>query len=119
MNTLFLVAMILEAVFGLGFTLAPAFMLAPFGVALDATSTTLARLFGSALLSLAVQLWFARKSDHPAYRKGTVYALTTYYLVSGILLLITQLNGQMNTLGWSLVALHVALAVCFGYFIFK
>jgi hypothetical protein len=36
-----------------------------------------------------------------------------------VLLLIAQLAGQMNTLGWSVVGIHVVLLVWFGYFLTK
>ncbi len=40
MNTLFLVYMIAEVIFGIGFLLSPGFMMGPMGVTLDETTTT-------------------------------------------------------------------------------
>jgi hypothetical protein len=119
MNTLFLVSLVVEAIFGIGFILAPGALLGPMGVTLNEVATTFARLFGSAIISFPVLLWFARKSDKAEFRKGVVNSLFVYYLVSGILLLITQLRGQMNPLGWSVVVLHVGLFLWFGYFLIK
>ena len=119
MNTLFLVSLVVEAVFGIGFVLAPGALLAPMGVTLNDVATTFARLFGSALLSFPVLLWFARQSDKPEFRKGVVNSMSVYYLVSGILLLITQLRGQMNPTGWSVVVLHLGLFFWFGYFLVR
>ena len=45
MNALFLVALVFEAVFGVGFLLAPEAMLGPFGVSLSGVATTFARRF--------------------------------------------------------------------------
>jgi hypothetical protein len=119
MSTLFLLALIFEGLFGVGFVLAPAAVLAPLGLTLDDTATALARLFGSALIGFPVLLWFARKSNSPEFKRAAVYALFAYYLVSTVVLVITQMGGLMNALGWSVVAMHVAFTVSFGYFIVK
>jgi hypothetical protein len=119
MNTLFLVSMIVEAIFGIGFILAPGAVLAPMGVTLNDFATTFARMFGSAIISFPILLWFARRSDKPEFRKGVVSSLFPYYAVSGIVLLIAQLGGQMNAMGWSVIVLHVVLTVWFGYFLVR
>ncbi len=119
MNMLFLVSLIVEAIFGIGFVIAPGALLGPMGVTLNDIATTFARLFGSALLSFPVLLWFARKSDKPEFKKGVVNSLFVYYLISTILLVIAEIGGQMNAMGWSVVGLHVILLVWFGYFLIK
>ena len=118
MNTLFLVYMIVEAIFCIGFIFVPALLLGPMGVTLDEASTTFARLFGSAILSMPVLLFFARKSDKAEFKKGVVYGIFAYLLASTIILLIAQLNDQMNTMGWSIVFLHLVFMAWFGYFLF-
>jgi len=118
-NTLFLVALIVEAVFGIGFVLAPAAMLAPFGVTFNDIATAFARLFGSALISFPILLWFARKSETSEFKICVAYSMFAYYLVSTILLVMTQLAGLMNALGWIVIGIHVVLLVWFGYFIVK
>ena len=119
MNTLFLIALIVESIFGIGFILAPGALLNPMGVILNASATTFANLFGSALISFPVLLFYAMKSDKIEFKKGVVKSMFVYYLISGILLLITQLNGQMNSMGWSIVVLHLIFLIWFGYFLFK
>jgi hypothetical protein len=119
MNTLFLVALIVETIFGVGFILVPAKLLGPMGVILNETSTTFARLFGSAIISFSMLLYFARKSDKADFKKGVINSMFVYCLLSAVLLLITQLNGQMNSMGWSVVSLHALFTLWFGYFIIK
>jgi hypothetical protein len=119
MNTLFLVSMIVEAIFGIGFILAPGALLAPMGVTLDEVATTFARLFGSAIISFPVLIWFVRKSDKAEFRMGVVYTMFVYYIVSTILLLMTELRGLMNAMGWSVVILHGVLTIWFGYYLVK
>ena len=119
MNKLFKVALIVEAIFGIGFVIVPGAMLGPFGVTLNAITTSFVRLFGSALISFSILLWFAYKSDKSEFKKGVVYSMFAYFLVSTVLLVIAQLAGQMNALGWSVVGIHLILLVWFGYFIVK
>jgi len=119
MNTLFLAAMIVEAVFGLGFLFIPAPMLAPFGVTLDVTATAFVRHFGSALIAFPILLWYARKSNNPEFKQGAVYSLFTYLLTSTVLLLSVQFTGLMNALGWVIIAIHVFFLVWFGYYFIR
>ena len=117
MNVLFLVYLIAEVIFGFGFLLIPGFMMSPMGVTLDETSTTFARLFGSLIISIPVLLFFVRKSSSTEFRRGVVYCVFTYLLLSTILLLITQLKGLMNPLGWGIVMIHFIFMVWFGYYL--
>jgi len=115
MNTLFLVYLIAEALFGLGFLFLPAALMGPMGVTLDETSITFARMFGSLIISIPFLLYFARKSANPEFKKAVVYCVLVYLFVSTIILLLAQLRGLMNSLGWSVVLLHFAFFLWFGY----
>jgi hypothetical protein len=117
MNALFLVYLIVEAIFGIGFLFVPDLMMGPMGVTLDETSTTFARLFGTLIISIPVLLFFVRKSTSTEFRRGVVYCIFTYLLLSTILLLITQLKGLMNPLGWGIVILHFVFMLWFGYYL--
>lgn len=117
MNTLFLVYLIAEVIFGIGFLLSPGFMMAPMGVTLDETATNFARLFGSLIISIPVLLFFVRKSTSSEFKRGVVYSVFTYLLLSTILLLISQLKGQMNSMGWGIVMIHFIFMVWFGYYL--
>jgi hypothetical protein len=119
MNILFFVALVVEGLFGLGFIFIPGKMLEPYGVILNDTATTFARLFGSAILSFPIFLWFARKSENIDFKKAAVYTLLFYFLVSGILLVIAQVVGMMNALGWAIISLHVIFIIWFGYYMVK
>jgi len=117
MNTLFLVYLIVEVIFGIGFLFVPGLMMDPMGVTLDETSTTFARLFGSLIISIPVLLFFARKSASSEFKRGVVYCIFIYLLASTIILLITQINGLMNAMGWSIVILHLVFMIWFGYYL--
>jgi tellurite resistance protein TehA-like permease len=89
----------------------------PMGVTLDETSTTFARLLGTLILSIPVLLFFARKSSSTEFKTGVVYSVFIYLLLSTGLLLITQINGLMNVMGWGIVILHMAFMIWFGYYL--
>ena len=117
MNALFLVYLIVEVIFGIGFLFVPDIMMGPMGVTLDETSTTFARLFGSLIISIPVLLFFARKSASSEFKRGVVYCIFTYLLASTIILLLTQLKGLMNPMGWGIVVLHFVFMLWFGYYL--
>ena len=117
MNTLFLVYLIVEAIFGIGFLFVPGLLMDPMGLTLDETSTTFARMVGSLIISLPVLLFFARKSASSEFKRGVVYCIFTYLLASTIILLITQIKGLMNAMGWSVVILHLVFLLWFGYYL--
>ena len=117
MRTLFLVYLIVEAIFGIGFLFVPGLLMDPMGLTLDETSTTFARMVGSLIISLPVLLFFARKSASLEFKRGVVYCIFTYLLASTIILLITQIKGLMNAMGWSIVILHLVFLIWFGYYL--
>ena len=117
MNALLLVYLIVEAIFGIGFLFVPDFVMGLMGVTLDVTSTTFARLFGTLIISIPVLLFFVRKSVSTEFRSGVVYSIFSYLLLSTIFLLITQLKGLMNPLGWGIVILHFVFMLWFGYYL--
>jgi len=117
MNTLFIVYLIVEAIFGIGFLFVPDLMMGPMGVTLDETSTNFARLFGSLIISIPVLLYLARKSASIEFKRGVVYCVFIYLLLSTVLLLISQLKGSMNSMGWGIVFLHLGFMLWFGYYI--
>lgn len=119
MKTLFLAYMFVEAIFGLGFLFAPGLLMDPMGVTLDETSTTFARLLGTLILSIPVLLFFALKSSGTEFKRGVVYSVFVYLLLSTVLLFITQLKGLMNNMGWGIVIIHLVFMIWFGYYLIK
>jgi len=119
MNTLLLVALVVEALAALAFIAMPGPALAPLGVALDPVGTSMARLFGAAVLGLTVLLWHAWSSTDPVLKRVTLRTLVVYWLASAVLMAMTLFGGLMNALGWLLVGTHVVLAGWSGAFLRK
>jgi len=119
MQTLLTITLVIELIFTLGFIIAPGMLLGTFGVAPDAFGISISRLFGSALSAIVVLLWYARSSQSADLHKATVRSMFMYYLISSIVLIMAQLAGVLNVMGWSTVVLHLVLLVAFGMFAFK
>lgn len=119
MQTLFLATFIVELIFALGFLAAPALLLGTFGVKVDPFGISLARLFGSALLAFCTLAWYARTKDSADLKKAAARSMFVYWLASTALLVITQLNGLVNPMGWSTIILHGAFLIWTGIFAFK
>ena len=105
-------------VFGIGFVLAPASVLAPYGkVNMDAGAVFMSRLFGAALIQIGLLAWLARTVTDPAARRAVQLAYSGGLVVGFVVALSGQLAGVANALGWSTVAIYLLLALVYGYFL--
>jgi hypothetical protein len=119
MNTLFLVSFLIEGISGIILIFAPAAFFGQMGATLNGVATTLARAYGSALIGLSMMLWFARQSRRPVFKMGMIYSMFVFYLLSTTILMIGQLTGETNVMGWGVMALSGIFLVWYGYFFVK
>jgi len=119
MGTMFTVTFVVELIFALGFIIAPGTLLGTFGVEPSPFAISLARMLGSALLAFCTLLWYARGSKSTDLRTATIRSLFLYWLVSSVFLVIAQLTGIFNTMGWATVVMHVGFLIWYGTFAFK
>jgi hypothetical protein len=115
LNNLLVVAAVIGAVFGVAFVLASGPLLAIYGITLDKAGTLVAQLFGALLIGLAVLNWFARNVTDPDARQAVVLGNLTGDVVGFVVILIGQLAGIANALGWVNVAIYLVLALGFAY----
>ena len=118
LGTVLTVNAIIALLFGLGFVLAPAATLAPYGLTTDDSGILVARLFGAAVLGYAVLTWSARNSEESAARRAIVLALFLSFGIGLVVSLVGQLSGLVNALGWSTVAIYLVFTLGYGYFQF-
>ena len=117
LSTFSLIWAVIYLGFGLGLLLIPAQFMTTYGVTLDANGAFMTRILGSALTGFAVIFYLNRntagtdKTQHNILLGSFVYNLCDLPVV-----LFATLNGVMSAMGWIPVALHVFLAVTFGYF---
>jgi len=119
MGTLFTVTLVVELIFALGFMIVPGTLFGTFGVEPSPFGISLARMFGSALLAFCTLLWYARGSKSTDLRKATVRSLFIYWLVSSAFLILAQLAGIFNVMGWSTVVLHVGFLIWYATYAFQ
>ena len=115
LSTLLVVAAVIGAVFGIAFVVASAPLLSIYGITLDKAGTLVAQLFGGALIALAVINWFARNVTDPEARQAVIFGNLAGDVVGFVVILLGQLAGIANALGWSSVAIYLLLALGFAY----
>ena len=114
-KTLFVVDAVVLLLFGLGFLFLPAQLISFYGATLQPPGVSMGRFFGASMLALA---WIVFKS-RDAESSGIIDAIMqgnilVWILAAGIALL-GQLQGTFNFMGWSTIALGVALSAWFAF----
>jgi uncharacterized membrane protein YfcA len=115
LSNLLAVAAVIGAVFGVGFVVASGPVLAIYGITLDKAGTLVAQLFGALLIGLATLNWFARNVTEPEARRAVVLGNLVGDVVGFVVILMGQLSGIANAVGWSNVAIYLLLALGFAY----
>lgn len=115
LSNLLMVAAVIAAVFGVAFVVASGPLLSIYGITLDKAGTLVAQLFGAALISLASLNWLVRNVTDPEARQAVVLANLAGDVVGFVVILLGQLAGIANGLGWSNVAIYLLLALGFAY----
>lgn len=119
LSNVFRLHAVLAALYALALILAPHFLvglLSP--LPLNAVGADIARLFGAALVLVALVAWGAsRLADRPA-RRMVAGGLFVYSLLGAILAAWGQFAGTWNALGWSSVVSYLIFVLGYGYFLF-
>jgi hypothetical protein len=114
LNTFMIIAAIVALIFGLGFILAPAASLKPYGVSTDVTGLFLGRYLGASLIGLAFVNWLNRNAPSNGLLRGLFVTMLLGFVVA----LYDKFGGNGNALIWLNVVIYLLLAVGFGYFAF-
>ena len=115
LNMLLVVSAAIAAVFGAVFVVVPGPVAAIYGITLDKAGMLVAQLFGAALIGFAVLNWFARDVTDPTGRQAVVMSNLVGDAVGFVVILLGQLSGIANALGWTSVALYLLLVLGFAY----
>jgi putative effector of murein hydrolase len=112
----FAIFAVLSLLFGIGFVLAPGQVLSNYGIEDSPDVALMSRLFGGALLALAVILWCARDFSEAAVRPVLI-GLCVADVVNFVVSVAATLAGTVNAMGWSTVLIYLCGAVGAGYFL--
>lgn len=114
-----LLAAINEAIFGIGFLLAPEFTVAPMGVVLNPAGIMLARILGAALIFMALIFFWVRNASPGDAKTAILRAGCIYYVVSAVPIILGITSGLANASAWGTVVIHALLAFGFFHFGFR
>ena len=95
----------------------PVAFMSVFGVVLDPAGSVMARLLGAMVVAVGLICW-AERSKEPNQLKGITFSLFVGDSIGFVILLMAQLTGMFNALGWANAALWLLLAIGLGYFRF-
>ena len=113
--------MIIKAVVCLGFgpllLFVPGPLLNLLGSSFAPGAALTAREYGAALIGNLFLAWFARNADKSVARRAIILDLFVYDAIAFVAVLLIQLAGGMNLLGWGIVAVYLFFALGFGYFL--
>jgi len=113
--------MVIKAVVCLGFgpllLFVPGPLLTLLGSSFGPGAALTAREYGAALLGNLMLTWFARKAEESVARRAIVLDLFVYDAIAFVAVLLIQLSGGLNLLGWGIVAIYLFFTLGFGYFL--
>jgi len=119
LRTVLVINALIALIFAIAFLAAPAQLLNAYGVVLPAGGILLARLFGAALVQIGLLAWGARRLADAATLRIIVLAYFLGSAVALVCMVLGQLAGVVNSLGWLSVAIYVFLTAGYGYTQFK
>ena len=108
---------VLSLIYGITFAVIPATIWSLFGMTLDPADVFLTRLSGGFLIGIGLVCWLDRNAELQA-RQGIALALFLGDIVVTIAVLLAQIDGLVNALGWVNVAVCAYLTAGLGYFRF-
>jgi uncharacterized membrane protein YciS (DUF1049 family) len=118
LNTLFKINTFVAGLFGLGFVIAPAFTLAPYGMSRELIdgSIMMAKWFGASNIGFAVLFWFLSNAPDSDLKTTVAKAMCIGFAVGCLVSIQNQMTGEINAMGWSTVALYGLFAAGYGKF---
>ena len=114
LKTLMIIKAVVCLVFGLILLFLPGSLLVILGSSYGPGAAIMAREYGAALIGILMLTWFARNAEDSIARRAIIINLFVYDAVAFIAMLILQLSGAMNTLGWGVVFIYLFFTVAFG-----
>ena len=116
-RNLMIVTAVLWAINGIGFVLVSAPTLSVLGVTADRYVTWMAQAFGAALIGYALMDWLARNTMDSEAKRAILLANLGFNAIGVVIDLLATLSGVLNGLGWSIVGVHLLLALGYAYFL--
>ena len=116
-KTLMIIKSLVCLVFGPILLFVPGPLLTLLGSSFGPGAAITSREYGAALLGIFILTWFARNVVESMARRAIILCLFVYNAVALIAMLLIQLSGGMNWLGWGVVFIYLFFTLGFGYFL--
>ena len=117
LSTFLIIKAIVCWVFGIGYALVPVTVGTMYAINLDSDGVLMSRFFAALLIGIGLILWLLRNAEWNVLKVITL-SLCVADTIGFIVALVGQLSGNMNALGWIIVAIWLLLALGLGYFRF-
>ena len=117
-KTLMLIKSVVCLAFGFLLLVFPNQLLTFMGASLGAGGLFTGRLYGAALVGNLMLTWYARDAGESRARRAIILDLFIYDAIGFVVAIINVLNGNLNWLGWGIVAVYLFFTIGFGYFWF-
>jgi hypothetical protein len=114
-KTFFAIIAVLALVHGIGFVLVPEKVAASYGMATSVSTVLMSRLFGAALVGLALVFWFARDGSSGSVR-GVFIATIIGNTIGLIVVVMGTTAGTLNSMGWVAALIYLFGAAGSVYF---
>jgi hypothetical protein len=115
--------MSLKAIFGiflsLGFLFLTQTVMSLFGMTVNSSGITLARLLGQMYFLMTLLLWFCRNTSEATTKNAFAISITIGDAIGAVVCLMAVLSGTVNSLGWLPVAIYLFFTIAFGYFVVR
>lgn len=119
MKNLLTAAVIFTLLLGAVFILFPAGSFSLLGAEPSSLGLMLTRILGAAVLGFFVILSYARISNQQDLHKAVLRGLFSYLLFSTAFLLVSQLTGLFDPMGWVLVVIHFLFLIWSAPYAFR
>ena len=116
-KTLMVIKAVVCVVFGPILLFVPGPLLTLLGSSFGPGAAITAREYGAALVGNFLLAWFARNAEESVAKRAIIWDLFVYDAIAFVAMLLIQLSGGLNLLGWGIVAIYLFFALGFGYFL--
>jgi hypothetical protein len=111
------IAAVVSLANGIPGLIAPAATASLYGVTIDAQTALVAQLLAASYVGYAVINWTTRAATDLAMRRGLDAGNAVAWSISAVLWFYAASSGMTNAFGWFGVALTIAFAVGWAYFV--
>jgi hypothetical protein len=117
-KTLFVINSFVAFLFGVAFLFVPTLAIKQFGVDNYASTRMLAEFFGTAMLALALVLWFAKDVTDEGVLRGMGVALVIGDIAGLVVAVMGTAAGTLRSNAWAIMVVYALFALGFVYLVF-